>query len=84
MQGRPLTPLTMKVALMPLTLVSTQVMLISCSYTFSKAAIFQRATGVIVIVNLTHIQDCKADKLNIRANALFTQKGGEYFWEPAV
>ena len=83
MQGRLLSPLTMKVASMPLTLVSTQVPLISSSYTFSKAAVFQKTTGVIAIVSLTHFQDCEGDKLSIRANALFpllpqssVQKGG--------
>ena len=75
--GRTLSSLTMQVALMPLGLVLTQALLISCSTRLLKLLFFQKATAVVTIVDLTHIKDYEGqregayarDKLNIRAIA---------------
>ena len=54
----PMLPLMMQVALMPLSLVSTQTLLIFCSTWWTKLSLFQISEAV-VIVNHMCIQDCE-------------------------
>ena len=97
--GRPLSPLTMQVALMPLGLVLTQALLISCSTRLSKLLYFQKAAAVVTIVDLAHIKDCKEQRegsictrqieySSIGPSPLLpqssVQKEGGYFWELTV
>ena len=99
MWGRPLSPLTMQVALMPLNLVSTQAPLISHSTRSTKLLFFQKPAAVVVIVDLVCIQDYEErregvyaqDELSIQANTpspllprSSVQNGRPYFWELTV
>ena len=69
MQGCLLSPLTMQVASMPLGFISTQASLIFCSTRLVKWVFFQKATAVIVIVNLVHIKIARSRGWgHIRAN----------------
>ena len=54
----PMSPLMMQVASMPLSLVWTQTLLISCSTWWTKLLFFQKSEPV-VIVNHTCIKDCE-------------------------
>ena len=60
--GRTLSPLTMQVASMPLGLVLTQALLISCSTHLSKLLYFQKAAAVVTIIDPMHIKDCEEQR----------------------
>ena len=53
MRGRPLSPLTMQVASMPLSVVLTHALLISCNTRSVKSLFFQKAVAV------HHDRDCQ-------------------------
>ena len=56
MWARPLSPLTIQVAMVPLDLVSTHVPLTSHSTQLLKLPFFQNPVAVILIVDLAHVR----------------------------